>query len=51
MNRKMFIGAIAFGMFLVLLEVNSPGDRLLHAATTRVLRFARNALEVLIAYS
>lgn len=51
LNRKMSIGAIAFVIALLLLEVNSPIDRLLQSATRTVFRFARNALDFLVANS
>ena len=50
-NQRLLIGPAAFVAFLLLLEINSPADRVLQAATSRVLRFARNALDVLIANS
>jgi hypothetical protein len=49
LGRRVFVGATAFVIFLLLLEINSPADRILQAATSRVSRLARNALDVLIA--
>jgi hypothetical protein len=49
LRRQVSIGIVAFVVFLLLLEVNSPAARLVESATGRVSKVARNALDILIA--
>lgn len=51
LNRQMVIGASGVVIALLLLEVNSPLDRLLQLATRTVFRVASNVLEFLVTNS